>query len=240
MVISSGMSGMREIQRQVITQMHALNPARRVKVDVSTLSPSKAGNITVWTFRKAENEVIIENILKVVSVPPEGIPKESVPGVVMNVVQMMINEKLLEEIPPRMILTDDQVTAMKDNDYPVSWNTYLRMSWTEKRDIGKATKETPEQRVQRVNKVKGEAEQKRKDKADKKAESDRLHAPGIARRARNAAKPLSARQSRARELQSKQDKANASTKKYQSQTVEEVGGMVAHEESAMRSNPYFL
>lgn len=254
------MSGMREIQRQVITAMHAKMPAMRVRVDVSTLLPSKAGNITVWTFRKAENKVIVENILKVVHVPREGILQESIPAVVKQVVQKMINENLLEAIPPRMILTDDQVTAMKDNEDPVSWNEYLRMSWTEKRDKGKATQETPEQRVQRVIKVKGDAAETRaknaiklaakdKAKADRIEKSDSLHGKGRRKRAAIAATTISDSELRKREIQRKGDQAKASVRKSQLETVEKEGGMLVKPtqipgiqppQSAMRSNPYFL
>mgnify|MGYP006129714203 CR=1 FL=1 len=130
---------------------------------------------------------------------------------------------------------------MKDNDDPVSWKAFLKMSSNDKQKLGKATQETPQQRIARVDAAKQEAEQKRKDKADKKAESDRLHAPGIARRAKNTAKPTSANEERKREIQRKGDQAKAAVRKSQLETVEKEGGMlVKKNDSAMRSNPYFL
>lgn len=213
----------------------------RVRVDATKFDPDL--KITVWAFRNAENKVIVENILKVVSVPSGGISQEEVPDVAMTVVQNMRNENLLEAIPPRMRLTDDQVKAMKDNDDPVSWKAFLKMSSNDKQKLGKATQETPQQRIARVDAAKQEAEQKRKDKADKKAKSDRIHAPGIARRARNAAKPKSANEESKRENQSRKDKADAAVSRAQSEAVQKEGGMFVEEprqNSAMRSNPYFL
>lgn len=249
MAIPSGMSGMREIQRQVITQMHALNPAKRVKVDPDSLKVKEGKNITVWDFRKEENRVIVENILKVLPVPTEGIPQPSVPGVATNVVKNMMTVGLLEDIPPRMRLTDAQVRAMKDNSDPVPWDKFLMMSSTDKRDIGKATPETSQQRIQRVSKAKEEAAERKAAKAAKMAASDTLHAPGRVKRAEKAAKSVGSKTSQQRSRKANKQAGDVSVKKAASDRAMEEGGMYVAPASAtpaksaraaMPSNPYFL
>ena len=238
MATPGGMSGMREIQRQVITAMHAKKPAMRVRVNVATLPQTK--KITVWAFRDAENKVIIDNILNFVSVPPEGIPQEEVPGVVMTVVQKMIDENLLEAIPPRMILPAPLVEQMKKEDGGSKWTAYIKMTKAErdKEYEGMYYEETNEERIARIDKAKKEAAErvaaqaarKAARKADQKAA--RLYLPKtediVAEVARKAA----------------QRDAREAVPKKGSQSDEVPGApqnaTTKGTRAAMPSNPYFL